>query len=321
MFGSSRMLNHHRPNVQVTCLILGLCQFSVRYCVASIIPDLAWDDVAYLTDLVAEARKVRDFGPLYFFGYSNGGFMSYHMACKGIPGLRAVASLSGTSYVEDSTCDGAPPVSVLHIHGTEDSVILFNGDETKPDPKSNGERAFYASAHDMVTRLSQRAGCNWPQVLDPYATLSTVRPRPRDPSLPPRISLRRRNQHRALERRRQQPHPRLHHHLHRRPPSLAPVPGVTTPHPQHRSPIKDTQCPNSRLRHPPTDPLSLGERAGVRVKAFRRESTSGWHPSPTRHSRESGNPWSGRGKAEGEVSTIYSELTATQPRQVLDIQY
>ena len=178
MFGSSRMLNHHRPNVQVTCLILGLCQFSVRYCVASIIPDLAWDDVAYLTDLVAEARKVRDFGPLYFFGYSNGGFMSYHMACKGIPGLRAVASLSGTSYVEDSTCDGAPPVSVLHIHGTEDSVILFNGDETKPDPKSNGERAFYASAHDMVTRLSQRAGCNWPQVLDPYATLSTVRPGP-----------------------------------------------------------------------------------------------------------------------------------------------
>ena len=67
------------------------------------------DDVAYLTELVEAARGVKDFGPVYFFGYSNGGFMSYHMACKGLPGLRAVASLAGTSYVEDSSCDGAPP--------------------------------------------------------------------------------------------------------------------------------------------------------------------------------------------------------------------
>ena len=128
------------------------------------------DDVAYLTELVAEARKVRDFGPLYFFGFSNGGFMSYHMACKGIPGLRAVASLSGTSYVEDSSCEGAPPVSVLHVHGTADSVILFEGDETKSDTKNTGERAFYAGAHDMVTRWSRRAGCDWPEYSQPYAT-------------------------------------------------------------------------------------------------------------------------------------------------------
>ena len=62
-------------------------------------------------------------------------------------------------------------MSVLHIHGTEDSVILFNGDETEQDHKSNGERAFYAGATDMVTRWSQRAGCNWPEDPDPYATL------------------------------------------------------------------------------------------------------------------------------------------------------
>ena len=67
------------------------------------------DDVAYLTELVASAKKVKDFGPVYFFGYSNGGFMAHHMACKGLPGLRAVASLAGTSYVEDSSCDGAAP--------------------------------------------------------------------------------------------------------------------------------------------------------------------------------------------------------------------
>ena len=129
------------------------------------------DDVAYLTELVARARKVKDFGPVYFFGYSNGGFMSYHMACKGLPGLRAVASLAGTSYVEDSSCDGSPPVSVLHIHGTADDVILFEGDETEPDPKGDGERAFYAGAQEMVTRWSQRAGCDWPEDHQPHGTL------------------------------------------------------------------------------------------------------------------------------------------------------
>ena len=129
------------------------------------------DDVAYLTELVARAKKIKDFGPVYFFGYSNGGFMSYHMACKGLPGLRAVASLAGTSYVEDSSCDGAPPVSVLHIHGTADNVILFEGYESEPDPKGDGERAFYAGAQEMVTRWSQRAGCDWPEDHQPHGTL------------------------------------------------------------------------------------------------------------------------------------------------------
>ena len=129
------------------------------------------DDVAFLTALVAEAKEVRDFGPVYFFGYSNGGFMSHHMACKGLPGLRAVASLAGTSYVEDASCEGAPPVSVLHIHGTEDSVILYEGAETESDAKGDGAKAFYAGAREMVKRWSRRAGCEWPEDAQPHAAL------------------------------------------------------------------------------------------------------------------------------------------------------
>ena len=129
------------------------------------------DDVAYLTELVAEATSSRNFGPVYFFGYSNGGFMAYHMACKAFAGLRAVASLAGTSYLEDSSCDGSSPVSVLHIHGTADNVIFYGGDEIEPDPGSDGEPAFYASAEDMVTRWSRRAGCDWPEQAQPHARL------------------------------------------------------------------------------------------------------------------------------------------------------
>ena len=130
------------------------------------------DDFAYLSGLVARAKALKDFGPVYFFGYSNGGFMAHYMACKGLPSLRAVASLAGTSYVDDSSCQDAPSVSVLHIHGTADEVVLFEGDETEPDPKDNGERAFYASAQDMVSRGAQQAGCEWPQIPQAYDTFA-----------------------------------------------------------------------------------------------------------------------------------------------------
>ena len=129
------------------------------------------DDIAYLTELVAQAGKARDFGHIYFFGYSNGGFMAYHIACKGLPGLRAVASLAGTSYVEDTSCDGAPPVSALHVHGSADAAIRFDGDATAPNPKSDGATAFYAGAEEMVARWSRRAGCDWPEDPQPQSTL------------------------------------------------------------------------------------------------------------------------------------------------------
>ena len=33
--------------------------------------------------------------------------------------------------------------SLLHIHGTEDNVIFFEGDTSDPDPEGAGKTAFY----------------------------------------------------------------------------------------------------------------------------------------------------------------------------------
>ncbi len=129
------------------------------------------DDIAALAALVQEASGEFDVGPVYIFGYSNGGFMAYHMACKGLPDLRAVASLAGTSYIDDATCDGAPPVSVLHVHGTHDEVVLFDGEITEPGVGTDGGPAFYAGAEEMVLRWGRRAGCDWPENLQPHARL------------------------------------------------------------------------------------------------------------------------------------------------------
>ena len=127
------------------------------------------DDAAYLAGLVARARELKDFGPVYVFGHSNGGFMAYHLACKGLPGLRAVASLAGTSYYEDTECEGAPPISVLHIHGSADDVILYEGAVAAPNLEPGGETASYASAQEMVMRWGRRAGCEWPKTSAGFA--------------------------------------------------------------------------------------------------------------------------------------------------------
>ena len=127
------------------------------------------DDYAYLAGLVARAKELKDFGPVYVFGYSNGGFMAYHLACKGLPDLRAVASLAGTSYYDDAECEGAPPVSVLHIHGSADDVILYSGETAEPVLEADTEPAAYASAQDMLMRWGERAGCEWPATSAEFA--------------------------------------------------------------------------------------------------------------------------------------------------------
>ena len=128
------------------------------------------DDAGALTALVQEASEGFDMGPVYFFGYSNGGFMAYWMACQGLPGLRAVASLAGTSYMDDAACEGAAPVSVLHIHGTDDVVVLFEGVEGESGA-TDKDAPGYSGAQDMVRHWGERAGCDWPDSPQPYAAL------------------------------------------------------------------------------------------------------------------------------------------------------
>ena len=129
------------------------------------------DDVASLTALVEETGGEFNMGALYFFGHSNGGFMAYHMACQGLPGLRAVASLAGTGSADTESCQGAAPVSVLQIHGTDDEVVRFEGRNGDITGKGGDELKSYAGALDMVSRWATHAGCDWPADPQPQATL------------------------------------------------------------------------------------------------------------------------------------------------------
>ncbi len=87
------------------------------------------DDDAYLISILndMESKYSIDSKRIYFVGHSNGGFMSYRMACKHSDRIAAIASLAGATFLNSSDCGAKNPVSVLQIHGTSDTTILYNG--------------------------------------------------------------------------------------------------------------------------------------------------------------------------------------------------
>lgn len=109
------------------------------------------DDVAYLSNLIEEAGEYIQVDRIFSVGHSNGGFMSYRLACEGLPGLTAIAPLAGASFLDPTRCEEAPPVSVLHIHGADDDIILYAGTTIGTG---------YPGAEDMVGRWAERAGCD-----------------------------------------------------------------------------------------------------------------------------------------------------------------
>ncbi|MDO8898365.1 MAG: PHB depolymerase family esterase [Bacteroidales bacterium] len=88
------------------------------------------DDVGFLlalTDTI-DAWHGIDQNRVYSTGFSNGGFMSFRLACEASYRIAAIASVAGT--MTSSTYDNCLPeraVPVLHIHGTSDFIVAYNG--------------------------------------------------------------------------------------------------------------------------------------------------------------------------------------------------
>ncbi len=113
------------------------------------------DDVAYLNGLVEDASEHMAVDGVYLIGLSNGGFMSYRMACESMPGLRAIAAVAGATFSDPARCEGARPVSVLHIHGTADNTIRYEGGR-----RGDGGGPGHPGAEETVHRWAARAGCD-----------------------------------------------------------------------------------------------------------------------------------------------------------------
>lgn len=112
-------------------------------------------DVDYLNSLIEEiSSKVSiDQSRIYLFGHSNGHFMSYKFACSTKGVVAAIAGLAGAMDSDPQVCAGEP-MNVLHIHGTNDATISYEGGSLLGNP--------YPSAEQTVAQWAQINSCSKP---------------------------------------------------------------------------------------------------------------------------------------------------------------
>lgn len=104
--------------------LLGNTHFNVGWGTSSV-DDLGFT-AALIDSLSAEYSINQD--RIYSTGMSNGGFMSYHLACELSDRIAAIASVTGTMNVnQPATCSPGHPMPVMEIHGTADGTVPYNG--------------------------------------------------------------------------------------------------------------------------------------------------------------------------------------------------
>jgi polyhydroxybutyrate depolymerase len=111
------------------------------------------DDVAYLDGVITAVQAAVTVDPhrISFAGHSNGGFMSYRMACARADRIAAIVSLAGATLAKSADCRPSDPVAVLQIHGTADDTIAFAGGTIDGFP--------YPGAEETVATWASYDGC------------------------------------------------------------------------------------------------------------------------------------------------------------------
>jgi len=116
------------------------------------------NDTLFLNQLIDSLSVLYniDLNKVFMTGLSNGGFMSHYMACFCNRKITAIASVAGTFFSFWPACNPGKIVPVMHIHGTSDLSVPYNGNSTMLPVDS------------VVKTWVQLNGCN------PVASYSTV---------------------------------------------------------------------------------------------------------------------------------------------------
>jgi polyhydroxybutyrate depolymerase len=85
------------------------------------------DDVGFVRKIIGNLihQLSIDRNQIYATGMSNGGMMTYRLACEMADTFKAVASVAGTDNT--TNCTPKAPISILHIHAKNDDHVLYNG--------------------------------------------------------------------------------------------------------------------------------------------------------------------------------------------------
>ncbi len=83
------------------------------------------DDLGFVEALINLHSDIVNLKRVYAVGYSNGGMMSYALACYKSNLIAAIGSVSGSMLQTD--CTPSHSIPLIKLHGTSDSVISYDG--------------------------------------------------------------------------------------------------------------------------------------------------------------------------------------------------
>jgi polyhydroxybutyrate depolymerase len=114
------------------------------------------DDVAFFHALLDKLQNqyAIDAKRIYATGISNGGMMSYRLACEMSDTIAAISPVEGS---QDIACTPAHPVSVIVFHGTADHLVPFNGGST---PYQMGSKRSDTPVAETVAFWVKQDGCS-----------------------------------------------------------------------------------------------------------------------------------------------------------------
>ncbi len=133
---------------------------------------LGIDDDAFL-DVVVRDVKRRDFVDprrVFMVGESNGGMMAYRFACRHGDEIAAMVSVEGTRL---DNCPPKRPISILHIHGTDDRVVPYAGGESAAGELLSS--TTFPAVEASMGRIAGQLGCAADPALDTAISTVTVR--------------------------------------------------------------------------------------------------------------------------------------------------
>jgi polyhydroxybutyrate depolymerase len=111
-------------------------------------------DVRFISDLIDRLQQDYAIDPARIFvnGMSNGGGMSYLLACTLAERIAAVGSVSGAYLYPLEDCQPARPVPLIAFHGTADPIVPYTGGPSRsfdlPFPVISDWMAAYAAKND-----------------------------------------------------------------------------------------------------------------------------------------------------------------------------
>ncbi len=138
--------------------ILGNTHWNVGWGTSSV------DDVGFTSALIDSLSAQYNINQdrIYSTGMSNGGFMSYTLACELSERIAAIASVTGDFNVTTfATCNPQHPMPVMEIHGTADPTVAYTGN------------ILFAPIPDVINYWVNFNACETPPVITELPDINT----------------------------------------------------------------------------------------------------------------------------------------------------